>query len=212
LNVNKEDIEEFSSRTFLRNDQTPPAPIAVATGNTITIDTGVTFEALYDTIPEPGVNRTTPNPITGFNGVNLFNYDVRSLFNTMENSTDVDIAISEGGVDPTLTFTDTADTLVQIGEIAITTAGTNVRTGTVFTFPGTGTSATVTFTDGVAPGILDGTIDNISELTVTNPGTAAVADAAVTIPHTIPLITTGDDQGLINLKAEADGTICCRKG
>jgi hypothetical protein len=66
-------------------------------------------------------------------------------------------------------------------ELTINNSGVNLSSGDTFTFTGSGASAIVTFTDGVAPGTFDGTIDDISELAVTNTGAAIVTPAQESI-------------------------------
>jgi len=80
------------------------------------------------------------------------------------------------GVDALVTYADNnADMVItDTTELTIDNPGVNLSSGDTFTFTGSGASAIVTFTDGVAPGTFDGTIDDISELAVTNTGAAIV--------------------------------------
>ena len=84
------------------------------------------------------------------------------------------------GVDALVTYTDNnADMVItDRTELKIDNPGVNLSSGDTFTFTGSGASAIVTFTDGVAPGTLDGTIDDIIELAVTNTGAATVTNLA----------------------------------
>ena len=77
-----------------------------------------------------------------------------------------------------LTFTDTGDTLVQIGELAITNPGTGVHSG-IFNFPDVATGAIVTFTDTGNESV------EIGELVVTFAGAAPVANAAIALAATV---------------------------
>jgi len=80
--------------------------------------------------------------------------------------------------DALLTFTDTGDTLVQIGELVVTTPGTGVHSG-IFNFPDAATGAIVTFTDTGNESV------EIGELVVTFAGAAPVANAAIALAATV---------------------------
>jgi len=89
--------------------------------------------------------------------------------------------LTSNEVNAVLTFADNTgsgtddDIIDDISELTVTTAGVNVPDGT-FTFTGTGTSATVDFVDANA----DESIQ-IGELTISNAGTAIVADGNASI-------------------------------
>jgi hypothetical protein len=99
---------------------------------------------------------------------------------------------SNAVTDAVLTFADgtgsgAADgTIDDISELSINTAGVNVPDGT-FTFTGTGTSATVTFTGtgtSATVDFVDANADEsvqIGELTISNAGTAIVANGNTSI-------------------------------
>jgi len=80
--------------------------------------------------------------------------------------------------DALLTFTDTGDSLVQMGELVVTTPGTGVHSG-IFNFPDAATGAIVTFTDTGNESV------EIGELVVTFAGAAPVANAAIALAATV---------------------------
>ena len=80
-------VEEFSQRVFL---EASGAPITLTDGDSLVFKLDTTFEELYDTVPENGVD--------GFNGVSLINYDVRSIFNNADIDS-VTVKISDGTTD-----------------------------------------------------------------------------------------------------------------
>ena len=75
--------EQFSQRVFLETS----ASTTVADGDTITFTLDDTFDDLYDSITENGED--------DFRGVNLINFDVRSVVDTLD-ADDVDLQITDG--------------------------------------------------------------------------------------------------------------------
>ena len=89
-----ETVEQFSDRAFL---EVSSATLAVGNGSELILDLGsdTTFEDFYDSVSD------TRDDNTGFSGVSLINYDVRSIFNNVDLDS-VDIALSDGVTDVTL--------------------------------------------------------------------------------------------------------------
>ena len=87
------------------------------------------------------------------------------------------------GVDALVTYSDTTvdGVITSTAELEIDNPGVNLSSGDVFTFADVGDGATVLFTDGVAPGTLDGTIDNKSELSITDEGDMPVVEGQESI-------------------------------
>ena len=89
--------ETFSQRVFLIDEDTTTAT-SLGDGDMITFILDDTFEDLYETIAEDGED--------DFSGVNLINFDVRSIVNTLD-ADDVDLALTDGS--STVQIADDAD-------------------------------------------------------------------------------------------------------
>ena len=79
----QETVEPYSDRAFL---ETPTGGITLRDGDELRLTLDDTFENFYSSVPEPGQN--------DFNGVNLINYDIRSIFNNA-NIDSVNISITD---------------------------------------------------------------------------------------------------------------------
>ncbi len=110
----------------------------------------------------------------------IYTGDSANIRDTVPAEWDV-TGIVNSNVDAELTFEDDTgignndDVIDDITELVVTEEGTNVPNG-VFTFPSDNTDAIVTFTDANGDKKVQ-----IGELVITNPGTAIVADATITL-------------------------------
>ena len=94
-NANTEQIERFSDRVFLEPGSDIPT---LATGDELVLTLeDTTFEDLYDSVGENGVN--------DFRGVSLINYDIRSIFNNADVDS-VEVRISDGTANEVVIATD----------------------------------------------------------------------------------------------------------
>jgi len=128
-------------------------------------------------------------------------------------------AVTGNEVDAKVTFTDGSgggvlNTFIDPSklELVITNPGFNVPTGGVFTFPNTipipALDGLVLFTDGLGAGTVDGTIDDIDELTVLFPGGLVGSPFTATITAT-PFDTCADEPSNKKLNNKSSTQITC---
>ena len=178
--------EPFSQRVFLETD----ASTVVGDGNTITFTLDDTFEDLYNSITENGVD--------DFRGINLINFDVRSVVNTLD-ADSVDVALRDGPPPSTVTATftdDAADGLNAGAELTAFAGDTAAIINGGVTITQGGNVVTATFTDDAADGLNAG-----AELTAFAGDTAAIINGGVTITQgaDVVIATDAEAQSLINL-------------
>ena len=181
--------EAFSQRVFLETDQTA----SVGDGNTINIELDDRFEDLYDTIAEDGVDN--------FLGVNLINFDVRSLVNALD-ADSVDVTVSNNPAVPSVgaTFVDAGASPVGLddgGEITgFVPTPNGLIDGPVTITDGTDVAYAI-FTDDAADGLNAGA----TELSNFSGAAADISNGPVTITQGVLVANDADAQSLLNLES-----------